>query len=253
MSLVRCKLGYAETIVGSATYVFQRDRHDRFVAQVGNPDHVNVLVSAGTYEEVSELPDAVPPVADRPRDPVPLLFIPDGWLEGESYAEANWLIHNGAPYQAKVEHVAAPANEPGVGAEWPSIWDANAFGAIASPRKPPPSLPTGDSTFTGVQTISTVGDPGQQIGLGEGAKQNAPSQPPPAPPSTQPPTEPVITDINGIGPSTASKLAEAGFTTVAQIAALTPDEAKVLDELLNLRGRIERDGWVEKAKALIPG
>ncbi len=59
--------------------------------------------------------------------------------------------------------------------------------------------------------------------------------------------------LSGVGPVLVKKLNEAGITTFRQIAELTPEQAKELDEKLNLRGRIEREEWVEQAKELMAG
>ncbi len=59
--------------------------------------------------------------------------------------------------------------------------------------------------------------------------------------------------LSGVGPVLVKKLNEAGITTFRQIAELTPEAAKELDEKLNLRGRIEREEWIEQAKELMAG
>ena len=59
--------------------------------------------------------------------------------------------------------------------------------------------------------------------------------------------------LSGVGPVLVKKLNEAGITTFRQIAELTPEQAKELDEKLNLRGRIEREEWIEQAKELMAG
>ena len=59
--------------------------------------------------------------------------------------------------------------------------------------------------------------------------------------------------LSGVGPVLEKKLREAGITTFRQIAELTPEQAKELDEKLNLRGRIEREDWIEQAKELMAG
>jgi len=59
-----------------------------------------------------------------------------------------------------------------------------------------------------------------------------------------------LTRIQGIGPSTNKKLNGLGITTIAQIAAWTPEEAAEFDKKLGLRGRIVREDWITKAKAL---
>ncbi len=59
--------------------------------------------------------------------------------------------------------------------------------------------------------------------------------------------------LSGVGPVLEKKLREAGITTFRQIAELTPEAAKELDEKLKLRGRIEREEWIEQAKELMAG
>jgi len=60
-----------------------------------------------------------------------------------------------------------------------------------------------------------------------------------------------LTKIGGIGPKLQQTLNEHGITTFAQIAALTADEIARLDEALRFPGRIDRDKWVDQAKALL--
>ncbi|MDP3898234.1 MAG: 50S ribosomal protein L21 [Mesorhizobium sp.] len=59
--------------------------------------------------------------------------------------------------------------------------------------------------------------------------------------------------ISGIGPVLKEKLAEAGITTLKQIAALKKKDIAKLDEDLSLGGRVEREEWVVQAKELIAG
>ena len=62
-----------------------------------------------------------------------------------------------------------------------------------------------------------------------------------------------ISLIGGVGPVLKKKLEEAGFGSLAAIAALTADDIAKLDDDLKLGGRIERDEWVEQAKELLAG
>jgi len=67
-------------------------------------------------------------------------------------------------------------------------------------------------------------------------------------------TERPVTDIKGLGPKVATRLAELGVTHVAQIAALDAGEAERLDaELGPFTGRMARDRWVEQARFLAAG
>ena len=61
-----------------------------------------------------------------------------------------------------------------------------------------------------------------------------------------------IKRIKGIGPKLADELADMGITSLAQIAALTPDDLARIDAALtSITGRCYRDDWVGQAKALI--
>jgi len=62
-----------------------------------------------------------------------------------------------------------------------------------------------------------------------------------------------VTLIGGVGATLAKKLAEAGVTSLTQIAAWTADDLKKYDEELSLRGRAERDEWVQQAQDLVAG
>lgn len=57
-----------------------------------------------------------------------------------------------------------------------------------------------------------------------------------------------LTQLVGIGPKLAASLAELGVTRFSQIAAWSPDELSSIDQLLNLKGRAERDAWIAQAK-----
>lgn len=97
----------------------------------------------------------------------------------------------------------------------------------------------------------------------------APTPEPVAPPAVQPdvvplgtpaappmagPAEGPVTQLKGLGPKVAERLAEQGITTVGQIAALTDDEAAALDARLGtFAGRMARDRWQEQARFLAAG
>ena len=59
--------------------------------------------------------------------------------------------------------------------------------------------------------------------------------------------------ISGVGPVLEKKLNALGITQYAQIAAFTADEIAKVDEVLNFKGRIERDDWLGQAKTLAEG
>lgn len=62
-----------------------------------------------------------------------------------------------------------------------------------------------------------------------------------------------LRQLPGIGPKLESLLKARGLGTLEAIAALSDDEARALDTDLGLDGRIERDGWVERAAVLTRG
>lgn len=59
--------------------------------------------------------------------------------------------------------------------------------------------------------------------------------------------------LSGVGPVIVKKLNENGITAFAQIAAWTPEQVAELDEKLNFKGRIERDGWIAQATEFMKG
>ncbi len=70
-----------------------------------------------------------------------------------------------------------------------------------------------------------------------------------------PPVAPVrhddLTLIKGIGPYIETTLHDLGITTFSQIASWTAvDVAEVGEALVIFRGRIEREGWIQQARAL---
>lgn len=56
-----------------------------------------------------------------------------------------------------------------------------------------------------------------------------------------------LTRISGVGPVIVKKLHAQGVTTFAQIAAWTPEDVAAMDDVLNFKGRIDRDNWLEQA------
>ena len=62
-----------------------------------------------------------------------------------------------------------------------------------------------------------------------------------------------ISLISGVGAVIVKKLAGEDVTSLKQVAEFTPERIAELDEKLSLRGRIEREEWVEQAKELLAG
>ncbi|MTI17752.1 50S ribosomal protein L21 [Rhodobacteraceae bacterium RKSG542] len=57
--------------------------------------------------------------------------------------------------------------------------------------------------------------------------------------------------LNGLGPAIEKKLVAAGISTYAQIAALTAEDIARVEDEAGIKGRFERDNWVEQAKELV--
>ena len=60
-----------------------------------------------------------------------------------------------------------------------------------------------------------------------------------------------LTRIKGIGPVLKDKLNKLGITTFQQIADFDDDDIERINEVLSFPGRIERERWVDQAKALL--
>ena len=80
------------------------------------------------------------------------------------------------------------------------------------------------------------------------------AEPDPARPVEASPADGPVTQLKGLGPKVAARLAELGITTVGQIAALDADQAQALDARLGpFSGRLHRDRWIEQARFLAAG
>ena len=62
-----------------------------------------------------------------------------------------------------------------------------------------------------------------------------------------------LTRIKGIGRKMQERLNALGIRTLSQLAALTPEEVARIDAAIEFPGRVERERWVEQAKALLRG
>ena len=59
-----------------------------------------------------------------------------------------------------------------------------------------------------------------------------------------------LTQIKGIGKVIESKLHALGITSFAQIAQFTAQDVERVDQVLDFKGRIERERWIEQAREL---
>jgi large subunit ribosomal protein L21 len=62
-----------------------------------------------------------------------------------------------------------------------------------------------------------------------------------------------LTQLKGVGPVIAKKLAAAGVTSLQQVVDFTPEDIERIDVELNFKGRIGREDWIGQAKDLLKG
>ena len=60
-----------------------------------------------------------------------------------------------------------------------------------------------------------------------------------------------LTLVKGIGKASAAKLIKTGITSLEDLAGLTDEELKRLDATLKFSGRMLREDWANRARALI--
>jgi len=60
-----------------------------------------------------------------------------------------------------------------------------------------------------------------------------------------------LTRISGVAAEIAGKLNKLGITTFGQVAALSDDDIAQIDDVLDFKGRIEREGWIGQARNLM--
>jgi len=57
-----------------------------------------------------------------------------------------------------------------------------------------------------------------------------------------------LTIISGIGKVLSTRLADLGFTTFEQMADLSEPQKEMIEDILNFKGRIEREHWITQAR-----
>jgi predicted flap endonuclease-1-like 5' DNA nuclease len=116
------------------------------------------------------------------------------------------------------------------------------------PEPPADNQASQDEQTSDDQSASGTQPEGQNEGQGEGGGDGSEDDGEPSEPEQPQPDD--LTKISGIGATIASRLNDRGFTTFAQIAALTEEQIKELDSGLGLKGGIERNEWIEQATRL---
>ena len=146
-----------------------------------------------------------------------------------------------------VEDHAIEAGVPPTEPDAPPLQAPDQPAAAASPA--PPSPVAVQPPVADVASIATARE-----ALAEREFTAAPPASLAAEPASAGPADGSVTQLKGLGPKVAARLAELGVTTVGQVAALDPAAASSLDARLGaFSGRMERDRWIEQARLLAAG
>lgn len=250
MALIQCLPGPTETNVGGETYSFVYDRERRAVAEVHNLVHVQCLLSVEHYIQVQPLPilpvllgvSALPPVIEfSPEHQMPLGDIvreafeasradPDDTLENE----AQWNKLEEWDRLVRIERII-------------DVYRAEADAEIAEAAKRAADAAAREAEGEAARLA------GEAAAAAAAAEEEAARLAADEEAAKRPKPEKVVdklTEIAGIGESTAAKLAEIDITSFAQIAAWDEATIRQLNEDLNLGNSITRNDWVGQAKTL---
>jgi len=180
------------------------------------------------------------------------------------------VVIAGIVYGARLKHrrVAAEraveehAIEAGVPPAEPDAPQPTSIAPAPAPVEQPPVAPTQAfvAASTEPQAPTRVEDAPSFVAAPEAtppvaiAPEALAEEPVTAPPAAANPAEGPVTQLKGLGPKVAARLAELGVTTVGQIAALDDTSAAALSAQLGaFSGRMERDRWIEQARFLAAG
>ncbi len=247
MTLIQCKVGYAETQVGAETYVFNRDEHGRYVANVFDLRHEAVLLSlVDVYVRAAEV------VAEPAAAPAPAV---DPAIALKADIE-NATLPQVAQYRLGDE------KRWFVQADWPLL-TALPLADIEAGLPPFAMIDPSDrlllNTENGKATyiLKGVVDATRVYALADGSTIDLTTIPQDGgDQQQQTPTTPKpkgLIDINGVGPKMLEKLTAAGVATLDALVALTVEELAALDTTIGAKGAIARDGWVQQARVLLEG
>jgi predicted flap endonuclease-1-like 5' DNA nuclease len=234
--LIQCTYGPVTTEVMGSQYNFDLDEFGRYVAEVWIPRHITVLTSVVHYRAVREQPMALeslnPASAVQGGPDLTLTCAGKGFVEGDT------IVFNG-------------------GVEPTEFVSDTALTTTVKPLTvtTPGSYPVLVRSPTGVETDALdftfdPAEPGEEEELVEEDEEELVEEEVEEEVEGESGGTPV-TRISGVGAVLEGKLAEAGITSLEQIAALTEEELADLDMQLGLAGRTARDRWLEQAKALV--
>ncbi|MEG3164692.1 hypothetical protein U1701_08810 [Sphingomonas sp. PB2P19] len=149
-----------------------------------------------------------------------------------------------APVQSQVQ-VSVPPVAPAPTPIGPPVAPTSITQSPVAPIAETPVLPAPEPIADEPVAASFEASPATEL---------APPAPTPAPvPAVDYASEPV-TQLKGLGPKVAGRLAELGVTTIGQMAALSDGQAESIDAQLGaFTGRMGRDRWIEQARFLAAG
>jgi NADH-quinone oxidoreductase subunit E len=153
-----------------------------------------------------------------------------------------------APQREKPTLKVVATNEPSSGA--PVAAPVKAAGPVVSAarRDEAPQTTTGEPVAKAAKAPASTPEP-----VAQSAKAESPLQPEDfhKPRTIERPAAPDdLKAISGIGPKLEKVLNDLGVWTYVQIATWEKREVAWLDDYLGFRGRIDRDAWIEQARAL---
>jgi predicted flap endonuclease-1-like 5' DNA nuclease len=129
--------------------------------------------------------------------------------------------------------------------------DQRAAGMAPAPATPEPPLPPADE----LPAQPPMADERVAAAASLDASPATVAEPPAAQGAPDPsPAGGPVTQLKGLGPKVAARLAELGITTVGQLAGLDADQAAALDARMGpFGGRLARDRWIDQARFLAAG
>lgn len=250
MPPIECKLGAAETTVGNQTYVFARDKHGRHVAEVPNLKHVQILLSRpAVYAEVRDealATTALTPLEDEIEE------LKDDDFEGHPESPEEEAARLAAEAEAaRLTSLLGSSILPSAIAITPEL-EVQLGDVVARAHKDSEltveawnTLPEVEREALLVKAIEAMQAEATPSEDEEDAEEETGEE---TEEETDPPPADDLAVLNGIGPSSATKLRNAGVAYIAQLAAFTDAEMAALDTQLGLNGMSARGTWVKVAQ-----
>ena len=243
--IVECTYGPVSTEVMGTVYTFAPDEYGRNVCEVWNPKHLEALTAVVHYQIVKREPDPLvlteigPATAQIGGADVVLSCI------GTGFTKRSQIVFNGGEEPTTyvsgetLTTIVRPSTATTAGSYPVLVRDGEDESGSQDFTFTEPDVAEVEESEVGALTVEEE-SVGEEVVVEEEAVEVEPGSFPVA-----------VTEITGIGATTAAKLAEIGVTDAAQIAAWTQEEADAIDAQLGLGGKIAREDWIGQAKALV--